>query len=49
MNKKYKYLIIVFLIVVSFVAYGRILGNEFITYDDDKYECRIWKPTLFHN
>jgi len=37
MNKKYRYLIIVFLIVASFVAYGRILGNDFINFDDNVY------------
>jgi tetratricopeptide (TPR) repeat protein len=37
MNKKYKYLIIVFLIVATFVAFGRIVANDFINFDDDKY------------
>lgn len=37
MDKKYKYLIIVLLIVFSSIAYGRILGNDFINYDDNKY------------
>src|SRR4030043_476134 len=36
-NKKYKYLIIIFLIVASFIAFGQILGNDFINYDDGKY------------
>ena len=35
--KKYTYLIIIFLIVASFIAYGRILGNGFINYDDIQY------------
>ncbi len=34
MNKKYTYLIIIFLIVVSFAAFGRIAGNDFINFDD---------------
>ena len=37
MNKKYKYLIIVILIVANFVAFGRIVANDFINFDDDKY------------
>jgi hypothetical protein len=37
MNKKYTYLIIIFLIVTSFIAYGRILGNGFINFDDEVY------------
>jgi protein O-mannosyl-transferase len=37
MNKKYTYLIIVFLIVTSCIAYGRILGNGFINFDDEVY------------
>jgi tetratricopeptide (TPR) repeat protein len=37
MNKKYKYLIIVFLIVASFAAFGRIMANDFINFDDDVY------------
>jgi tetratricopeptide (TPR) repeat protein len=37
MNKKYRFLIVIFLIVASFIAYGRILGNGFVDYDDDKY------------
>jgi len=37
MNKKYKYLIIFFLIVVSFAAFGRIIGNDFINFDDNVY------------
>jgi len=37
MNKKYIYLIILFLIVTCFIAYGRILGNNFINYDDNLY------------
>ena len=37
MNKKYIYLIILFLIITCFIAYGRILGNDFINYDDNLY------------
>jgi tetratricopeptide (TPR) repeat protein len=37
MNNKYKYLIIISLIVLSFIAFGRILGNDFIYFDDDAY------------
>jgi tetratricopeptide (TPR) repeat protein len=37
MNKKYKYFIIVLLIVFSFIAFGRILGNDFINFDDEIY------------
>jgi tetratricopeptide (TPR) repeat protein len=37
MNKKYIYLIIVLLIAASLAAYGRILGNEFVNYDDNLY------------
>jgi protein O-mannosyl-transferase len=37
MNKKYPYLIILFLIIISFAAFGRIAGNDFINCDDDQY------------
>ncbi len=37
MNKKYNYSIIIFLIVVTFVSFGRILGNGFINYDEIFY------------
>jgi tetratricopeptide (TPR) repeat protein len=37
MNKKYKYLIIIFLIVASFTAFGRIVANDFINFDDTVY------------
>ena len=37
MNKKYTYLIVIFLIVASFMAYGRILGNGFVSFDDYRY------------
>lgn len=37
MDNKYKYLIVVFLIVVSFAAFGRILENDFINFDDNEY------------
>ena len=33
-NKKYIYLIIVILIISSFIAFGRIVGNDFVDYDD---------------
>ena len=34
MNNKYKYFIIIFLIVASFTAFGSIMGNDFIDFDD---------------
>jgi protein O-mannosyl-transferase len=37
MNKKYYYLIVIFLIIASSTTYGRILNNEFVNFDDDKY------------
>jgi tetratricopeptide (TPR) repeat protein len=37
MKKKYKYFIIVFLIVFSLIAFGRILGNDFVNFDDEIY------------
>ncbi|MGA2782101.1 MAG: tetratricopeptide repeat protein [Smithella sp.] len=37
MKKKYTYFIVIFLIVASFTAYGRILGNGFINFDDHQY------------
>ena len=37
MDKKYKYLIVIFLIVASLAAYGRILNNEFVNLDDNQY------------
>lgn len=37
MDKKYKYLIVVFLIVSSLFAFGRITGNDFINFDDPRY------------
>src|SRR5208283_4118171 len=36
MNKKYTYLIIVLLIIACLATYGRILGNDFVNYDDDR-------------
>ena len=36
MNKKYTYLIIVLLVIACLAAYGRILGNDFVNYDDDR-------------
>ena len=37
MKKKNTYLIVLFLILISCVAFGRIAGNNFINYDDNKY------------
>ena len=37
MNKKYKYFIVIFLIIASFIAFGRILGNGFTNFDDQVY------------
>ena len=37
MNKKYTFLIIIFLIVASCVAFGRVAGNDFVNFDDDYY------------
>ncbi len=37
MNKKYIYIITVFLILASFIAFGRIMGNDFINFDDNVY------------
>jgi len=37
MKKKYTYFIIIFLIVTSFAAFGRIAGNDFINLDDNEY------------
>ena len=37
MNKKYIYLVILLLTIASFIAFGRILGNEFINFDDTGY------------
>lgn len=37
MNKKYTYLVVVILIVACLVAFGRILGNGFINFDDETY------------
>ena len=34
MNKKYAYLIIVLLVIACLAAYGRIVGNDFVNYDD---------------
>lgn len=36
MKKKRAYLIIIFLIVACFVAFGRIVGNDFINFDDPR-------------
>ena len=36
MNKKYTYLIIVLLVIACLAAYGRILSNDFVNYDDDR-------------
>jgi tetratricopeptide (TPR) repeat protein len=37
MKKKYKYFIAIFLIVASFIAYGRILESAFVSFDDNEY------------
>lgn len=37
MKKKYTYLIIILLIIISFAAFGRIVGNRFISLDDPVY------------
>ncbi|MBN1364330.1 MAG: tetratricopeptide repeat protein [Syntrophaceae bacterium] len=37
MKRKYTYLIVILLIIVSFIAFGRIAGNDFINSDDDQY------------
>jgi len=37
MNKNYKYLIIILLILTCIIAFGRILGNDFINFDDNVY------------
>ncbi|MCX5848823.1 MAG: tetratricopeptide repeat protein [Deltaproteobacteria bacterium] len=37
MKKKYTYLIVIFLIVASCAAFGRIAGNHFINFDDPGY------------
>ncbi len=37
MNKKYIYLIVILLIISSLAAFGRIVENDFINFDDDKY------------
>jgi tetratricopeptide (TPR) repeat protein len=37
MNKKHTYLIIVLLILVTLIAFGRIIGNGFINFDDPSY------------
>lgn len=37
MKKKNIYLVILFLTVASVIAFGRIVGNEFINFDDGRY------------
>ena len=37
MDNKYKYFIVIFLMVSSFAAFGGISGNGFINLDDDEY------------
>jgi len=37
MDKKHTYLIILFLIIVCIFAFGRIAGNDFVNFDDNKY------------
>jgi protein O-mannosyl-transferase len=36
-SKKYSYIIVIFLIVASFIAFGRIAENNFINLDDNEY------------
>src|SRR5271157_4729935 len=36
MDKKYTFLIIVLLVIACLATYGRILGNDFVNYDDDR-------------
>jgi protein O-mannosyl-transferase len=36
-SKNYSHLIVIFLIIASFVAFGRVLGNDFINFDDPVY------------
>ena len=36
-KKKYTYLIVIFLIVASFAAFGRIADNYFVNFDDQEY------------
>jgi tetratricopeptide (TPR) repeat protein len=37
MNKKHTYLIMVLLVIACLAAFGRIAGNDFVNYDDNKY------------
>ncbi len=37
MNKKHIYLVVIFLMVASFIAYGRLFSNDFIHFDDNVY------------
>ena len=37
MKKKYTYFVIIFLIVVTCAAFGRVAGNDFINLDDEGY------------
>jgi hypothetical protein len=37
MKNNYTYLIVIFLIIASFITYGRILGNGFVSFDDYRY------------
>ena len=37
MKNTYAYLVVIFLIVVSCVAFGRIAGNDFVNFDDPRY------------
>ena len=36
MNKKYTYLIMVLLVIACLAAFGRIAGNDFVNYDDNR-------------
>jgi tetratricopeptide (TPR) repeat protein len=39
MKKKYTYLIIIFLIIITCGAFSRVAGNDFINLDDEGYVC----------
>lgn len=36
-NKKKFFAVIILLVITSFAAFGRIAGNDFINFDDNKY------------
>ncbi len=37
MNKKYFYPVLVLLVLTIFIAFGRVTGNDFINFDDNRY------------